>query len=78
MAYFHNSSTTTNRSYNNVYGTVGANYRLTRSVNVDAYYYYVHQVQSNNFVIGYGNYNDNHHCQSLLTTLGLTLLDGRS
>jgi hypothetical protein len=59
MAYYHNSSTTTNRTYNSVYGTVGATYRVMRSVNVNANYYYVSQVQSNNLVTGFGNYNDN-------------------
>lgn len=60
MAYFNNTSTTiTSRTYNSIYGTVGANYLVTRSVNVNANYYYVSQIQSNNLVIGYGNYNDN-------------------
>ena len=58
--YFRDSSTTvSSRTFNNVNLNAALTYKLARSLDATAGYAYIHQTQSNAFLIGSGNYSAN-------------------
>jgi hypothetical protein len=58
--YFRDSSTTvSSRTFNNVNLNAALTYKLARSLDATAWYAYLHQTQSNAFLIGSGNYSAN-------------------
>lgn len=58
--YSHNVSTlTTSRNFDNYSFDAAVTYQITKSLQATGSYIYVHQTQSNAFVIGSNTYNDN-------------------
>jgi hypothetical protein len=58
--YFHNVSTTvSNRTYNNFYIDTSLIYKVSKALNASVQYAYLHQDQSNAFLIGNSRYNTN-------------------
>ena len=58
--YYHDVSTTTaNRSFNNIFTNAAVSYKISKSFNATANYGFLHLTQSNAFLIGTGNYNTN-------------------
>ena len=60
VRYYNVSSiATSNRNFQNISFYAGLNYKLARSLTANAQYSYLHQTQSNAFLIGSGAYTDN-------------------